>query len=443
MSPDQIDRILDYVRVRMTESKDPRWGQGFVPSVAARLDKSVTKHGIGHDAALDLFANSILPSCRPNDSPRMLSYVPTAPSGAARAMDVILGAVSIFGSHWEAGSGAIAAENEALRWLANLAGFPREAGGCFVSGGSAANLSALVAARYAWRAKRGRSLRENLRIAATREAHASIASCAHVMDADLVELDAPGGVMDIEYLGKVLEADSKRPSIFAVVATGGTTSEGRVDDLCRIAELCAKRGIWLHVDAAYGGAALCAPSARSLFEGIERADSITIDPHKWLFAPYDCAAVIYRAPQVAAAAHAQRANYLDQIDPDAWNPADYAFHLSRRARGLPLWFGLATHGTKAYSDAVELTLNRARWLANRISESDNLVLLRPPDLSIVLFERRGWDRQQYDEWSRHLSSRGIGLVNPLSINDKVYARVCLVNPLTTESILEEILASLA
>ncbi|WP_421121712.1 pyridoxal phosphate-dependent decarboxylase family protein [Aquihabitans daechungensis] len=331
---DGAELIMSVLRRYLLESKDPRWGREFVPDVLGTVSGTVNFDGQGLAAALALVEDVIVPSCRPNDSPRMLSYVPTAPTLACREMDALLGALSIFGSHWEAGAGAIAAENEALRWLSDLAGLPAEAGGCFVSGGSAANLAALVTARFAWRSERGSGADEGpLRIAATAEAHASIAAVAHVMGVQLVDVRSIDGRMDVNHLRALLEADRRRPSTFAVVTTAGTTSQGLVDGLDPIADLCEEFGVWMHVDAAYGGAALCAPSVRSRFDGIERCDSLTIDPHKWLFAAYDCAAILYRDPQLAASAHAQRANYLDRIESEVWNPADYAFHLSRRAGG--------------------------------------------------------------------------------------------------------------
>ena len=151
-----------------------------------------------------------------------------------------------------------------------------------------------------------------------------------------------------------------RDGIFAVVATAGTTNLGVVDDIAGIAEVAREHGWWLHVDGAYGGAgAGRAVASRHLFDGVEHADSFIVDPHKWLFAPFDACALIYRDPVQARAAHTQHAGYLDPVTVDGeWNPSDFAIQLTRRARGLPFWFSLAVHGTDAYRDAVEQTLDR-------------------------------------------------------------------------------------
>ncbi len=152
--------------------------------------------------------------------------------------------------------------------------------------------------------------------------------------------------------------DALHPGVFAVVATAGTTNLGTIDDLAGVAAVCAEHETWLHVDGAYGLAALCAPSARPRFAGLERADSFIVDPHKWLFSPFDCCALVYRDPAIGRAAHRQHAAYLESLyaDDEAFNPSDYGLHLTRRARGLPLWFALAVHGTDAFEHAVERSL---------------------------------------------------------------------------------------
>jgi glutamate/tyrosine decarboxylase-like PLP-dependent enzyme len=201
--------------------------------------------------------------------------------------------------------------------------------------------------------------------------------------------------------------------------------------------------VWMHVDGAYGGAALCAPSVRPLFDGIERADSFIVDPHKWLFAPYDCCALLYRDPALARAAHAQNASYLDDVDREQWNPSDLAVHLSRRARGLPFWFSLATHGTDRYAAAVERTLLTAREVAAAIDVHPQLRLVSPPYLSVLLFERDGWDDDDYRAWSNRLSRAGLMLCVPTRWQGRMVLRLAFVNPGTDSARVIELLATLA
>ena len=232
--------------------------------------------------------------------------------------------------------------------------------------------------------------------------------------------------------------------MFAVVASAGTTNLGVIDDLRSVGAVAAERGIWFHVDGAYGAAALAAPSARPLFAGIELADSFIVDPHKWLFAPFDCAALIYREPELARSTHAQHASYLEPLEQSGeWNPSDYAIHLTRRARGLPFWFSLATYGTDAYSQAIERTLEVARYTAKAVHNRDYLTLVREPELSVVCFKRTGWARDDYYRWSCALRDDGVAFVTPTTHLGEVIARVAIVNPRTSESDIDVVLDSMA
>jgi aromatic-L-amino-acid/L-tryptophan decarboxylase len=265
-----------------------------------------------------------------------------------------------------------------------------------------------------------------------------------------------------ENLEAALAADSVGAAdVVAVVATAGTTNAGLVDDLRGVADVARQRKLWLHVDAAYGGGALFAPSVRALFDGIEDADSIVIDPHKWLFGPYDCAALVYRHPALAKAVHTQDAAYLDIIHEampgadtaptegvpsgaeEPWNPTDYAYHLSRRARGLPLWFSLAVYGTNAYRDAVETVLANTAEAASAVRARPYLELVREPSLSVVLFRRQGWTRADYEAWSARVLAEQIAFVTPTTWEGEPSARLALLHPDTTRDVVEEILDTMA
>jgi len=406
---------------------------------------SVTPAGIGGIAALRTFSEVLAPACLSVDHPRYLSFVPAAPTEASILFDLVVGASNIYGGSWLEASGAVYAENEALRWIADLAGLPAGAGGVFVSGGTAGNLSALLAGRWRWRAVAGGELdRVRGLILASDGAHSSVAQAARAMDADVavVAADDRGKLTRaaIERAVDDLDEESRR-RLFAVVATAGTTNAGVVDDLAAAADAAETLGAWYHVDGAYGGAGLAAPSIRHLYRGIERADSLIVDPHKWLFAPYDSCALLYRDPEIARHAHAQHAEYLDVLHGDHnehasgyagyWNPSDYAHHLSRRARGLPFWFSLATYGTDAYADAIEVTLRVAHEGARLVAAADHVELVTEPELTVVLFRRLGWGPADYQRWSDDQLRRGDSFVTPTSWRGETVLRWCLVNPVTT------------
>jgi len=357
--------------------------------------------------------------------------------------DLVISASSTYGGSWVEGAGAVWAENQALAWLASVIGFPPGAGGAFVSGGTAGNLSALVAARHAALERRG-GRPPRWAIACSDTAHSSVASAARVMDADVVTVphDERGRLTGESLRAALALTDAE--GVFAVVASAGSTNAGVVDDLDGVADVCEERGLWLHVDGAYGGAAILAPSCAETFRGLDRADSFIVDPHKWLFAPFDACALLYRDPAIARAAHRQRASYLETLNEgDDWNPSDYAHHLTRRARGLPMWFSLATYGTDAYREAVETVLGTTRAVAEEIRSRPDLELLLEPQLSVVLFRRRGWAPDDYDRWWERLLDEQVAFVQPTWFEDERVARLCFVNPRTTLEHVRPVLDAMA
>jgi glutamate/tyrosine decarboxylase-like PLP-dependent enzyme len=264
------------------------------------------------------------------------------------------------------------------------------------------------------------------------------------MDVDVVVVPVDeNGRMTGDALRSTLD-EHGLDNLFAVVATGGTTNYGVVDDIKGAVEVGRERGLWVHVDGAYGLAALCAPSARSIFDGIDGVDSLIVDPHKWLFAPFDACALLYRDPALGKAAHTQTAGYLEAINEDTeFNPSDYAVHLSRRPRGLPLWFSLATHGTQAYTDAVERTLAVARSAADGVRQRSYLELVREPNLSVVVFRRLGWNKENYYAWSDRLLAANFAFVLPTTHYGETVTRFAVVNPRTTEADVALILDTMA
>ena len=436
------DAILAYAADRLELDPVPLDGPRTLAELDAAAGQTITPEGLGGEKALKLFAEDLAPACISTDHPRYLSFIPCAPTEASAMFDLVVGASSIYAGSWLEGAGAVYAENQALRWLADLVGMPPEAGGVFAPGGTIGNLSALVTARHTARTRAivdGTGARP-YRVAATHGAHSSIQSACDVMDAELVgvEVDEDGRLSGKE-LRAVIEAHGPE-TFFAVVATAGTTNFGIVDDLESVAEVCREFGIWFHVDGAYGGAGLAARSVRHLYAGIEHCDSFIVDPHKWLFAPFDCCALLYREPALARAAHTQHASYLDVLTaaPD-WNPTDYSIGLTRRARGLPFWFSLATHGTDAYTEAIERTIEVARFAAQEIGRREHLEVVREPDLSVVVFRRIGWTAGQYQEWSDRLLAEEFAFVVPTSHLGETLTRFAIVNPKTSE---EDIVAIL-
>lgn len=436
--------VLDYSLIRL-RTDPPLDGPKTAQELYDLTGNTITEKGLGGHETLKLFKEVLAKACISTDHPRYLAFIPSAPSEYANLFDLVVGASALYGGSWLEGAGAVFAENQALKWISDLAGLPNTAGGVFVQGGTIGNLSALVTARNSFRAKRKDVSRWV--IAASADSHSSIKSAAEVMDVGilLIKPDKNGALQGDACAEAIDKYHNENPAhqVFAVVATAGTTNLGIIDNLHGIAEVAKARGIWFHFDGAYGLAALCAPSVRALFNGIEKADSLIVDPHKWLFAPFDACALIYRNPKLAKKAHLQKAAYLETLDEDnEWNPSDYAIHLTRRARGLPFWFSLAAHGTDAYTEAMERTMTVAKNAADQVRAHPHLKLLMDPILSIVAFERVGWNSEDYENWSDKLLADQIGFVTPSAYKGRSILRFAIVNPWTSESDISEILATL-
>jgi glutamate/tyrosine decarboxylase-like PLP-dependent enzyme len=396
------------------------------------------------DQVLGVYASVMAPAVISADSPRFLGFIPAAPTKASLLFDMLISCASIQGISWMEAAGVIHAENQVLRLIADRAGLPVSAGGVFVSGGSAANLSALVVAREVAKRKaatNSASTGRRWRAVVGADAHSSISNTLRILEMDPLTVRTDDHRVTGAAVRAAIEADGDPSSIAVVIATSGTTNAGIVDDLAGLSAVAAELGAWFHVDGAYGGAGLFAPSVRDKYDGIEHADSFVVDPHKWLFAPFDCAALLYREPSIARSVHKQEASYLDVIHgrPDEWNPTDYAYHLTRRARGLPLWFSLSVHGVRAYTEAIESAIALAHETAAEIRTRDYLELIREPELSVVLFRRRGWSSDKYAKWSDQLLSDQVAFIPPTAWEGEAAARFAFLHPHTSIELVREIL----
>ncbi len=450
---DLIEMTLDVMKYAIGRITNTSPELGFpkkAEELQALVGETITPKGIGGEKAFKLFREVLMKASISIDHPRHLAFVPASPTRAAVMFDLVTSASSVHGAFWLEGAGCIFAENQAMKWLVSLTRMPEGSFGVFTSGGTEANLSAMVTAREYWR-KRDESKRyERGIIIAAISAHSSIKAMAKVMDAEVVLVQT-----EDKFEGKQLAETLKnlspqeRNRVFAVIAMGGTTNAGIIDDLAGIATICRAENLWFHVDAAYGGGALAARAVRHLFNGIEQANSVTIDPHKWLFSPYDCGAVIYKNPELAKDAHAQEGSYLDIFSDEGakgFNPSDYQIQLTRRVRGLPLWFSLAMHGTDRYEKAIERGIELAQIAGGMIRHSKHTQLVREPSLSCVLFRRLGWSPEDYRNWTYKNHKSGYALVAPTKVRHgnefETVARFCFINPDTTEKDIRGILETM-
>jgi L-2,4-diaminobutyrate decarboxylase len=439
------EEVFAYARKRLEYDPAPLDGPQSPAWLKENAGKTISESGIGGHKALEIFSEILAPATISTDHPNYLSFIPSAPTEASKLFDLIVSASAIYGGSWMEGAGAVYAENEVLAWLASEVGLPETAGGVFVQGGTLGNLSALVAARHSALKKRthaGIAQPAKWKFICSAEAHSSLKSAAAVMDVEIIKakVDENGHLRGESVAAALKEAGD---GVFAIVATAGTTNFGIVDKLDEIGTVANDNKIWFHVDGAYGLAGILSPESRHLFAGVERADSFIVDPHKWLFAPFDACALIYREPKLGHDAHTQHGEYLDTLtDSGDWNPSDYAYNLTRRPRGLPLWFSLATHGVAAYREGVRKNISLARQISDEIKRRPDLALVREPELSVVVFTKNGWDLSDYEDWSAKLLARGEAFVVPSSHLGKPNARFAIVNPRTDLNALIAILDSM-
>ena len=376
-----------------------------------------------------MFKEVLAPATRSQDDPLNLAYIAAAPTRAAVVFDLVTSASNMFGGLWEAGAGAIHAENEALAWITGLLGWPETAGGTFVSGGTSGNHSALMTARETAKARRGGRPAGGWQLACTANAHSSIQSAAKALDVEIVEVP----VDDRGHLtGAALRELCSRP-----IPTSSRSSH-RPAPPTRAWSTTSPTS-WTSPRSSASGCTSTAPTAArplppracgtcSTASSAPTASSSTRTS--------GCSrrttrcALVYREPELARAVHAQHASYLDHVDRESWNPSELALHLSRRARGLPLWFSLAVHGTDKYREAIERTLTTSREIADAIRASDHLALVREPELTVILFERIGWTDEQVEAWSQQAAHDGTIFCVPTTWRGRLVLRLAFVNPAT-------------
>lgn len=343
-------------------------------------------------------------------SPGYLAYVPGGGLPHSAIADLYADLVNRFTGLWMPAPGFVQLEVDVIRWFCALTGYGPEAGGVLVTGGSLANLGALVAARR-------RSGLDDLReavVAVTEQTHHSVRKAAFVAgldDRNLVRVPTDGAFrMDPAALDRALRAarDDGRVPV-AVVATGGSTAVGAVDPLDAVADVCAAHGAWLHVDAAYGGFFALTERGRTALVGLARADSVALDPHKGLFLPYGTGALLVRRLDDLRAAHAVTSAYLPppREEPEAWDFADLGPELSRDFRGLRVWLPVRMHGFATFRAALDEKLDLARLAAAGVRALPGVRVVAEPVLSLFAFraEPAGLDGEALDAFNRRWLAR--------------------------------------
>ena len=407
------------------------------------LDPALPTKGIDFDALLKVFRENIIPFSRQNAHPRMFGYVQSPGTPLAAFADLLASTLNANLTVWRSAPAPVELERLTIDWIRQILGFNAQAGGLFVSGGSMANLAAIAAARQAKDDSSGR-----LRIYASSETHFSIAKAAALLgigreNVRLVDVDECFKIRVDDLVAKIT-ADLEAGYLpFCVVANAGTVNTGAVDPLAEIREIADRFQLWMHVDGSYGAFAVLAKSARKFFAGLKRADSIALDPHKWLYLPVDVGCVIYRAPEIARAAFAHEAEYtriIGEKADEAFAFWDYGPELSRRFRALKVWMLLKGVGLDSLGEAIESNLACARYLESMVRASDDFEMVAPVELSIfclrhVPVQLRNKSPQAIDAFNERLlialQRDGSSYLSNATLAGRFALRGCVLNYRTT------------
>jgi len=381
--------------------------------------------------------------------PRFLAFVPSPNNAVSSLAELLASVYNPFAGSWLEGSGAQTVERVVTEWLASELGLPAGTGGILLSGGSISNLTALVTARQAqfgtgdWR--RGT-------VYFSDQAHSSIVRAMRILGfcADQIRVISADGDfrLPVAALHSAMKADKALGGVpFCVVATAGTTNTGAVDSLPDLSRICQEERVWLHVDGAYGGAAALCPEGRAGLPGLSLADSVTLDPHKWLFQPYACSCLLVRDANQLRRAFQTGAEYLEEAEGD-WNLWDYGPELTRPFRGLKLWLSLQVFGADAFRRAISKGIRLAQLAESLVREMRGWQLMTPASLGIMTFRFVG--RVQGDAALNKINEAiaercladGFAFVVTTKLAGRTVLRFCTINPRTTEADIEETLSRL-
>ncbi|HMG05182.1 MAG TPA: aminotransferase class I/II-fold pyridoxal phosphate-dependent enzyme, partial [Chthoniobacterales bacterium] len=372
--------------------------QTTAQQIREKLDPTLPDEGVEFERVLGVFTDVIVPMSRHNGHPRMFGYVQAPGTAIAAIADLLASTLNANLTAWRSAPAAVEIERLTIDWIKQILGVDATAAGLFVSGGSMANLAALAAARQAkastdLTSAGAQSLSRAMRLYVSEETHHSIAKAAALLgigrdNVRLVGVDERFKIRVDDLIAKITEDLEAGHLPFFVVANAGTVNTGAFDPLAEVGEVARRFHLWMHVDASYGGFAALAPSARSLFDGLNQADSVALDPHKWLYLPIDCGCVLYRDAETARATFAHEAEYtrvLEQQPDEAFAYWDYGPELSRRFRALKVWMMLKSVGLGVLGEMIEKDLACARHLEQLVRASEDFEMLAPVELSIFCF----------------------------------------------------------
>ena len=428
-----VDRLVDHLATLPTQ----RVGTKGDPAVLMKaLSEPVPEQGMEFEVVLDQVERDVLANTMHVNHPRFFAYVPGPGNFVGAMADALISGYNVFAGTWISGSGPAAVELTVLEWLREMCGLPASAGGVFVSGGTMANLTALAVARHV--KIRGRL--EDATVYFSDQAHSSLEKALRVIGLPAENqrrLPSDSAYrLPIGELARQIELDraaGKHP--FCVIASAGTTNTGAIDPLPELSALCREQGLWLHVDGAYGAAAIIAERGRELLAGLELADSLSLDPHKWLFQPYEIGCVLVRDRDHLRGTFRILPEYLKdtQLHSDEFNFTDYGIQLSRNFRALKLWMSIKVFGLAAFRKAIDRGFVLAEFAEACLRGMPGWEIVTPAQMGIVCFRYSALDDDAHLSLVQTLLEDGFALITSTILRGQTVLRTCTINPRTTET----------
>jgi glutamate/tyrosine decarboxylase-like PLP-dependent enzyme len=434
-----VDQIVEHFE---TVASKPVMHVSPRVELEAELREPLPEESTPVDSLLDQLRRVVWPNIGNVQHPRFFAFIPSPSNFVSVMADALAAGFNPFAGNWLEGSGPAQIELVTIDWLREMCGLPETAGGLFVSGGSMANMTALAAARRARLDNRS----DDAVIYFSDQTHNSVEKALRVLGFAREQIRSLPSDEDfrlpVESLRRAVaedRADGKRP--FLIIANAGTTNTGAVDPLNQLADLCERENLWLHVDGAYGAAACLSERGRKLLAGIERADSLSLDPHKWLFQPFEIGCVIARDARLLKKTFHTMAGYLEdtkRAEEEEINYYDYGVQLTRGFRALKLWLSIKTFGAAAFREAINRGFEMAEFAENILRQSGPWRIVTPATMGIVTFRyvAEGRSENEVNEIHRRMvemmAKDGFAFANSTALRGQTVMRLCTINPRTTE-----------
>jgi glutamate/tyrosine decarboxylase-like PLP-dependent enzyme len=430
-------RVVDRIVEHLVTLPSQRVGTKGDPAVLLKaLSEPVPEQGMEFEAVLDLVEREVLANTMHVNHPRFFAYVPGPGNYVGAMADALISGYNVFAGTWISGSGPAAVELTVLEWLREMCGLPAGAGGVLVSGGTLANLTGLTVARHV----KIRDRLEDATVYFSDQAHSSLEKALRTIGLPAENHrklpSDPAYRLPVGELARSIAQDraaGKYP--FCVIASAGTTNTGAIDPLPELSALCRREGLWLHVDGAYGAAAVIAPRGRELLAGLELADSLSLDPHKWLFQPYEIGCVLVRDREHLRNTFKVLPEYLKdtQQHSEEFNFTDHGIQLSRNFRALKLWMSIKVFGLAAFRAALERGFAQGEFTEACLRAMPGWEIVTPAQMGIVCFRYSALDDSAHLRLVQTLLEDGFALITSTILRGRTVLRTCTINPRTTEA----------